>query len=275
MKKTKIIAEIGINHNGDMDNVYKLIDGAVLAGVDIVKFQKRDLTLVYDKEYLDSYRESPWGTTQLDQKYGLELSISNYKDIDRYCKLKGIDWTWSSWDTISQSILQKFDVKYNKIASAMLTKYKLMTEIIKERKHTFISTGMANLDEIDRAVKAFRYYGCPFELMYCNSVYPNSFEDVDLNIVNTFKKRYKSDVGYSDHSAGRILPVSAVAKGSSSIEVHITLDRNMYGSDQKASLEIPELIMLVKDVRNIEKSLGSGEKTISEKELAVRKKLRG
>jgi N-acetylneuraminate synthase len=274
----KVIAEIGINHNGDLNIAKKLIDGAVLAGADIVKFQKRTVELVYSKEQLETPRVSPFGTTTREQKYGIEFTEEDYDVIYDYCKQKGIEFTWSSWDLESQKLLQKYDVKYNKVASAMLTNLELLHLIAKEKKYTFISTGMSELKEIHRAVQLFNYYDCPIELMHCNSTYPMKLEDANLKVIEFLRERYNFidiNVGWSDHSNGRITPLAAVALGATSIEVHITLDRNMYGSDQSSSLEIPELIMLVKDIRNVEKALGTGEKTLSDAEMKIRQKLRG
>jgi len=276
---TKVIAEIGINHNGDLNIARKLIDGAVLAGADIVKFQKRTISEVYTKEQLDTPRVSPFGTTTREQKYGIEFIEIEYDEIYNYCKQKGIEFTWSSWDLESQELLQEYDVKYNKVASAMLTNLELLHLIAKENKYTFISTGMSELKEIDRAVELFNFYSCPFELMHCNSTYPMKIEDANLKVIEFLRDRYKFygniNIGWSDHSNGRITPLAAVALGATSIEVHITLDRNMYGSDQSSSLEIPELIMLVKDIRNVEKALGTGEKILSDAEMKIRQKLRG
>lgn len=273
--RTFIIAEIGINHNGDMEICKKLIDGAKYAGCDTVKFQKRTIDIVYTKEMLDSPRESPWGTTQRAQKEGLEFGEKDYDEIDRYCSEKEIYWFASAWDTVSQQFLCEYDLKFNKVASAMLTNHELLKMIAQERKHTFISTGMSNYDEIDSAVAIFRDYDCPIELMHCNSTYPMKNEDANLLMILSLKEKYNLPVGYSGHEVGRIVSIGAVALGATSIERHITLDRAMYGSDQAASLEIEEFKRLVTDIRTIEAALGSGEKILTEDELAVRLKLRG
>ena len=160
------IAELGINHNGDLDICKKLIDVAVESGCDAVKFQKRDISLVYTKEFLDSPRLSPWGDTQRDQKMGLEFNEPEYQEIDRYCKSKGIEWFASAWDTNSQQFLRKFNLKYNKIASAMIVHHDLLKMVAEERKHTFISTGMSTYDDIQGAVDIFREADCSFELMH-------------------------------------------------------------------------------------------------------------
>lgn len=274
MKKVVVIAEIGINHNGDMDTCKKLIDWAVLSGCDAVKFQKRTVDKVYKKEYLDSYRESPWGTTQREQKEGLEFGKDEYDEIDKYCKEKGIEWFASAWDVDAQKFLRQYNLKYNKIASAMLTNIELLEEVAKEGRYTFIATGMSNYDEIKNAVEIFQKYNCPFELMHCNSTYPMKNKDANLRVIYTLRDKYRCDVGYSGHETGRIVTLAAVAMGATSIERHITLDKTMYGSDQPASLEVEDLQRLVKDIRNVEEALGTGEKILS-KEEEVKKKLRG
>ena len=275
VKHVTVIAEIGINHNGDLELAKKLIDWAVLCGCDAVKFQKRTIDKVYTKEFLDSYRESPWGTTQRAQKEGLEFGKEEYDIIDAYCKEKGIEWFASAWDTEAQKFLQQYNLKYNKVASAMLTNMELLEMVAKEGKYTFIATGMSTYEEIDSAVEIFKKYNCPFELMHCNSTYPMKNEDANLKIILALKDRYRCEVGYSGHETGRIVSTSAVAMGATSIERHITLDRAMYGSDQAASLEVDDLQRLVKDIRAIEMALGTGEKVLSEAEMSVRKKLRG
>lgn len=270
-----IVAEIGINHNGDLKIAKELIDWSVLAGCDAVKFQKRTIDKVYTKEYLDGYRESPWGTTQREQKEGLEFSKEEYQEINEYCKGKGIDWFASAWDIDSQIFLKQFDLKYNKIASAMLTNEELLREVAGEGKYTFIGTGMSTYEEIDYVVNIFREYDCPFELMHCNSTYPMPKEDANLRLIPALKEKYHCKVGYSGHEVGRIVSMSAVALGATSIERHITLDHTMYGSDQAASLYVKDFVRLVEDIRLIERILGNGEKVLSEKELETRKKLRG
>ena len=275
MRRVYITAEIGINHNGDLEICKKLIDWAVLCGCDAVKFQKRTVEKVYTKEYLDSYRESPWGTTQRAQKEGLEFGKKEYDIIDSYCKEKGIEWFASAWDVDAQKFLEQYDCKHNKVASAMLTNLELLEMIAKEKKHTFVATGMSTFEEIDTAVEIFKKYECPYELMHCNSTYPMKNEDANLKMIYTLRERYGCDVGYSGHETGRIVSLAAVAMGATSLERHITLDRAMYGSDQAASLEVDDLQRLVKDIRAIELALGNGEKILSEAELATKKKLRG
>jgi len=269
-----VIAEIGINHNGDVEIAKQLIDVAKLAGADAVKFQKRTIDLVYTKEMLDAPRESPWGTTQRAQKEGLEFGLDEYKEIDAYCKEKGIEWFASAWDLESVKFLRQFDLKYNKIASAMIVYEDLLKEIASEKKHTFISTGMTEFEQIDRAVEIFRSADCPFELMHCVSTYPMADENANLNCIKTLRDRYKCDVGYSGHEVGLAVSYAAAALGITSLERHITLDRAMYGSDQAASVETAGFIQLVGAVRKIEKAMGDGKVSFTTKEIPVAKSLR-
>lgn len=269
-----IIGEIGINHNGDIKLAKNLIDGAKIAGCDAVKFQKRTVEIVYTKEELDRDRESPWGRTNREQKMGLEFSLDDYNEIDRYCKHQGIEWFFSAWDVASQKAMRVFECKYNKVASAMLGHKELLREIASERKYTFISTGMATLDEIEEGVKIFKDSGCKFELMHCNSTYPMTNSSANLRLIGALRDHFKCNVGYSGHETGRIVSFAACALGATSLERHITLDRAMYGSDQAASLEIDDLIRLVRDVRAIDAMMGSGKKTILNTEMPIRKKLR-
>ena len=270
-----VIAEIGINHNGSLDLAKQLIRMANEAGCDAVKFQKRTIDIVYTWEFLNSYRVSPWGTTQRAQKEGLEFGLEEYCEIDRYCKEIGIEWFASAWDPVAQEFLRRFDCKYNKVASAMITNMPLLNMIAEEKKKTYISTGMSTIEEIDDAVMVFREKGCPFELMHCNSTYPMDEKDSNLNVIDMLRERFGCDVGYSGHELGTLVSVCAAAHGATSIERHITLDRTIYGSDQKASIEGNELKELVELIRTVESINGSSEKSLSEKERTVRKKLRG
>jgi N-acetylneuraminate synthase len=269
-----IIAEIGINHNGDLNIAKKLIDGAKSANCDAVKFQKRTIDIVYSKDELEKYRESPWGTTTRQQKEGLEFTIDQYNEINKYCKSIGIEWFFSAWDTNSQLLMQDFKCRFNKIASAMLGNKDLIKIIAKEKKYTFISTGMSTLAEIDKIVNIFNKEECEFELMHCNSTYPLENKDANLSTIKTLGQRYGCRIGYSGHEKGRIVSFAAAMLGATSIERHITLDRTMYGSDQASSIEIDELIKLVKDIRSIPSIMGYNSKTITESEKIVRKKLR-
>jgi len=269
-----IIAEIGINHNGDMSICKDLISKASSSGCNAVKFQKRDLNSVYKQEFLDSERKSPWGTTQREQKAGLEFGKSEYDEIDKYCKDIGIDWFASAWDLKSQDFLQQFDCKYNKVASAMLVYEDLLKVIDKEKKHTFISTGMSTYENIQSAVDIFRAENCPFELMHTVSTYPMNDENANLNLINTLRQKYQCDVGYSGHETGLAISNAAAAMGITSLERHVTLDRSMYGSDQSASVEISGLRQLIGSIRKIELALGDGIKIFSEAEKRVAENLR-
>ena len=188
--KIFVIAEIGINHNGDIEIAKKLIDGAKEAGCDAVKFQKRTIDVVYTQEQLNSERPSPWGSTYREQKEGLEFSFDDYKEIDAYCKKKQIEWFASAWDVPSQIFLRQFKCKYNKVASAMLTHRKLLETIAKEKKHTFISTGMSTLEQIEKAVNIFEKENCSYELMHCNSEYPMPPEKANLKLIPFLKNKF-------------------------------------------------------------------------------------
>ena len=270
-----LIAEIGINHNGDLKIAKELIKKSKEAGFDAVKFQKRDLDLVYSKEYLDGLRDSPWGKTQRDQKKGLEFEKKEYDEINEYCKELNIDWSASAWDTNSQKFLQDYNLPFNKIASPMLTFTELLEMIAKEKKKTFISTGMSTLEEIEVAINIFRKNQCEFELMHCNSSYPMKEEDANLLCIPMLRDKFKCNVGYSGHESSLLkVCTTAVALGAASIERHITLDRAMYGSDQAASIEVEALNSFVETIRKIPKILGNGKKTVTETEIKIKEKLR-
>jgi N-acetylneuraminate synthase len=269
-----ITAEIGINHNGSVEIAKNLIDMAKECGADAVKFQKRTIDIVYTKEMLDSLRQSPWGTTQKEQKEGLEFDKKKYDKINAYCKEKGIYWYASAWDEKSKEFLRQYDLPFNKIASAMLTHKKVVEMVAEEGKHTFISTGMSNFEQIDRVVNIFEKKACPYTLMHCISVYPCPDEWCNTQMIKTFRDRYKCPVGYSGHEAGVLPSILAVILGAVAIERHITLDRTMYGSDQSASLEKHGLELVVRDARRVKQILGSGEKIIIPEEEKVSYNLR-
>ena len=269
-----ITAEIGINHNGDIEICKKLIDIAVDSGCDAVKFQKRDIDQVYTQEFLDSPRESPWGTTQREQKAGLEFGEDEYKEIAEYCKIKEIDWFASAWDLNSQKFLQQFNCKYNKVASAMIVYKDLLEMVAGEGKHTFISTGMTTYDDIQAAVNVFRKANCSFELMHTVSTYPMKDENANLNMIKTLKEKFCCNVGYSGHEVGLAVSYAAAALGITSLERHITLDRSMYGSDQSASVEPSGFKQLVGAVRKIELALGDGIKKVIKEEIPIAANLR-
>ena len=276
MNKIFIISEIGINHNGDLEIAKKMIDASIEAGADAVKFQKRDIDIVYSKEQLKKPRTSPFGTTEREQKEGLEFNENEYDEIDNYCREKNIIWFSSAWDVNSLKFLDKYNSKYNKVASAMIVDEIFLNEVAKRKKHTFISTGMSNFDMIDKAVKIFKENDCSFELMHCISAYPFDSEMANLNMIKILKDKYKCSVGYSGHEkGGKLISLAAVALGSTSLERHLTLDRTMYGSDQAASITPIGFESLVSNVRILEKALtGNKDKMILDEEKPVAEKLR-
>jgi len=270
-----IVAEIGINHNGDVELAKKMIDVAKNVGCDAVKFQKRTIEKVYSKEVLDSPRDSPWGKTTREQKLGIEFGQREYDEIDRYCSLHDMEWYASAWDVDSQKFLRQYNLKHNKIASAMLTHHKLLETVAEEKKLTFISTGMSTMDEVRKAVEIFKKYDCPFELMHCNSAYPMDISEANLLCIPALKKEFNCNVGYSGHEvAGYLVCLSAVLLGATSIERHMSLDRTLYGSDQVASLEPLGWTRLVRDIRKTKQILGDGKKRVWDSELPAKEKLR-
>ncbi len=269
-----VIAEIGINHNGDLDIAKRLIDEAKAAGCDAVKFQKRTIDIVYTAEVLAQPRQSPWGTTQRAQKEGLEFGAAEYDVIDAYCREVGLDWFASAWDLPSQTFLEKYNLNLNKIASAMLTHMPLVKAVAAEGKLTFVSTGMSTLEHIDRAVDVFKRANCPFVLMHTVSTYPTPPSDLNLLAIMTLRQRYGVPVGYSGHESLVEPSLLAAALGAVVIERHITLDRTMYGSDQAASLEPHEMRLLVARLRDLPSWAGNGEKKLMPGEASVAEKLR-
>ncbi|HOJ58700.1 MAG TPA: N-acetylneuraminate synthase family protein [bacterium] len=269
-----VIAEIGINHNGDLEIAKALIDMAKKADCDAVKFQKRTIDIVYAKEFLDSPRESPWGSTQRAQKEALEFGKDEYDEIDRYCKEKGIAWFASAWDVPSQHFLRQYNLAYNKIASAMITHRELLEEVAGEKRLTFISTGMSTYEQIDQAVAVFERHQCPYVLMHCVSNYPANEQELNLRCMVELWRRYKCPVGYSGHEVTMIPSVLAAMMGAVAVERHITLDRAMYGSDQAASLEKRGLELLTSYIRTIPRVMGDGIKRVTTAEEANAKKLR-
>ena len=274
LKKPYLIAEIGINHNGSLEITKKLIKNAKEAKFDAVKFQKRDLNLVYSQELLESHRESPWGTTQREQKEGLEFGKEQYDEINNFCKDIKIEWFASAWDINSLKFLDQYNLNYNKIASAMIVDKGFLKEVAKRKKHTFISTGMSTLKDIEDAVGIFQDIECSFELMHCVSTYPMKVEDANLLTINSLKNKFKCDVGYSGHKNGVAVSLAAFSLNISSLERHITLDRTMYGSDQAASIEARNLKNLGEMLRNVPLIKGDGKKIITSQESVIRKKLR-
>ena len=270
-----IIAELGTNHMGDIQNAKKLINAAAFAGCDAVKLQKKNVEKIYTKEFLDSPIESPWGSTQRDMRQHREFNDNQFKQIDLHCKRKKIPWFVSCWDVESQIHMRKFRTKFNKIASAMLVHEKLLHTIAEEKKYTFISTGMSSLKDIEKAVKIFRKHHCPFELMHCHSAYPMPAEEANLKLIPFLKKKFRCKVGYSGHeAAATYVSLPAVFLGATSIERHITLDRASYGTDQAASLEPKGLNTMIRDIRILEKIMGDGKKRVWKSEIPNQKKLR-
>ena len=271
-----IIAEIGINHNGDMNITKELITSAKKCGADAVKFQKRDINVIYSKEFLSEKRESPWGSTQLDQKKGLEFGKKEYDEINKFCKNLDIIWFASAWDLNSIKFLEQYDFKYNKIASAMIVDEEFLREVAKQKRYTFISTGMCNYSHIDKAVEIFRSEKCDFELMHCVSVYPFESKYANLRLIKKLRERYNCKVGYSGHEkSGLAISYAACALGASSIERHFTLDRTMYGSDQAASLTPEGFSRLVGGIKVISEAMSLDEdKKILEIEKPIAVKLR-
>ena len=268
-KKIFLIGEIGINHNGNLNNAKKLIKVAKRAGFDAVKFQKRTPEITTPKSKANTIRETPWGKiTYLDYKKKIEFGKKEFDEINKFCKKINIIWFASPWDIPSNNFLKKYKLKFNKIASPMLTNLELLKSVAKQKKFTFISTGMSNIKDVDAAVKIFRKYKCPFNLMHCVSAYPCNEENLNLKLIQKYKLKYKTEVGYSGHEKSVSPSLMAVCMGASSVERHITLDRTMWGTDHAASLEENGMKNLVELVRKFEKVQGDGIKKFlpSEKE---------
>ncbi len=275
LKKPILIAEIGINHNGSIELAKKMIDLASKYKMDVVKFQKRDPNICVPDKYKNLYRETPWGNmTYLEYKKKIEFGRKEFDVIDKYCKKKRIKWFASAWDIESQKFLKKYNSKYNKIASAMVTNLKFLDFVAKERKHTFISTGMTNLKDIKNAVKIFKKNKCNFTLMHCVSSYPAPEENLNLNTINTLRNEFKCSVGYSGHENSVSPSLYAFLLGASVIERHITLDRSMWGTDQSASLAAPGIKNLVELINKSQTILGNGIKTKSKEDKKLEKKFR-
>jgi len=274
MKKTYVIAEIGINHNGDMGIAKKLIDVAYLSGCDSVKFQKRNPDVCVPEHQKGVMRDTPWGRmTYLDYKYKVEFEKEEYDEIDSYCKERNIKWSASPWDLDSLEFLMSYDIPYIKIPSAMLTNDDLLKACKDKNKPIILSTGMSTVEEIDHAVDVLDSKG--LTLLHCNSTYPAPLDELNLSCIGTLKKRYGVEVGYSGHEFRLGTSVNAVALGATVIERHITLDRTMWGSDHLCSIEPQGLIKLVKGIREFEQAYGDGVISVTESEKPVRNKLRG
>ncbi len=267
-----VVAEIGINHNGDLDIARKLIDVAAMAGCQAVKFQKRTVDVVYSAEELARPRESPFGTTNGDLKYGLEFGEAEYREIDTYCREKGIAWFASCWDEASVDFMDQFDIPCYKVASASLTDDDLLRHTRSKKRPIMISTGMSTLEQIDHAVEVLGKKD--LILMHTCSTYPAEYAELNLRVITTLKERYQVPVGYSGHETGLSTSISTIALGACVVERHITLDRAMWGSDQAASVESQGFIRLVRDIRLVEMALGDGVKRVIDREVPILKKLR-
>ena len=267
-----IVAEIGINHNGDIDLAKRLISVAVAAGCDAVKFQKRTVEVVYTAEELAKPRENPFGTTNGDLKHALEFGQEEYEEIHAFCKSVKMPWFGSPWDEGSVDFLEQFDVPVHKIASASLTDDNLLRHIRRTGKPIVLSTGMSTYSEIDHAVDVL---GKKDQiLLHATSTYPASYDELNLRAIPTMAERYGVPIGYSGHETGIPTSVCAAALGACCVERHITMDRAMWGSDQAASLEPNGISRLVRDIRLWEQSKGDGIKRVYEREVPIIKKLR-
>jgi N-acetylneuraminate synthase len=267
-----IIAEIGINHNGDVEIAKKLIDIAAFAGCDAVKFQKRTVEVVYSQEELERPRQNPFGETNGDLKRGLEFGYEEYAEIDEYCKQKGIMWFASCWDEASVDFINQFDVPCFKIASASLTDLNLLKHTRNTGKPVILATGMSSKEEVDQAISCLDQDN--LVLLQCTSTYPSENTELNLRVIETFEKQYDLPVGYSGHEKGLMPSVIAVCLGACIVERHITLDRAMWGSDHAASIEPQGLIRLIRDNQNVPIILGDGDKKVYNSEKPIIDKLR-
>jgi N-acetylneuraminate synthase len=269
-----IIAEIGINHNGDVELAKTLIDVAVSAGCNAVKFQKRTPQLCVPDEQKALERDTPWGRlTYLEYRERIEFGQKEYEEINRHCRKQGILWTASCWDRPSLDFLEQFRPPFNKVSSSMLTNRELLAAYASTGRPLVISTGMSTISEIDDAV-AFLGNRAPWMLLHCTSTYPARPEEINLRVIDSLRDRYKCPIGYSGHEVGLQISIGAVSRGADVLERHITLDRAMWGSDQAASVEPQGLQRLVRDIRVIETAMGDGQKRVYESELANLAKLR-
>jgi N-acetylneuraminate synthase len=270
---TYIIAEIGLNHNGDLKLAKQLIDVAALFGCDAVKFQKRTPELCVPRDQWDKERDTPWGRmTYIEYRHRIEFGAAEYEQIDAHCRQKGIHWFASCWDEPSVDFMERFDPPCYKIASASLTDEKLLARKVRTGKPLILSTGMSTMAEIERAVASL-----PKErliLLHATSTYPCKPAEINLRMLKTLRDKFDVPVGYSGHETGLQISIAAAALGAVAIERHITLDRAMWGTDQAASVEPSGLQRLVRDVRVIEQALGDGKKRVYESELPIRAKLR-
>jgi N-acetylneuraminate synthase len=267
-----VVAEIGINHNGDMNIAKKLIDVAVACGCSAVKFQKRTVDVVYSAAELARVRESPFGTTNGELKRALEFGKEQYGQIDAHCKKAGIAWFASPWDEASVDFLEEFDVPCHKVASASLTDDHLLRHIRAAKKPVILSTGMSTLAQIDHAVEVLGHKD--LVVLHATSTYPANYDELNLRVIPVLAQRYKVPVGYSGHETGIASSVASVALGAAMVERHLTLDRAMWGSDQAASLEPNGMQRLIRDIRLVETAFGDGQKKLLDREKPIMEKLR-
>lgn len=267
-----VIAEIGINHNGMVELAKQMIDVAAMAGCDAVKFQKRTVDKVYTPEELDAYRPNYYGQTNRDLKLGLELCYEDYCEIDEYCKKRNIMWFASCWDEDSIDFIEQFAVPCHKVASALLTNDSFLNKLKKTGKPILVSTGMSTMDEIRHAVKLLGEDN--IVLYQCTSTYPSEHKEINLKVIETFRKEFSCPIGYSGHEKGLLPSVLSVAMGANSVERHITTDRTLWGSDQAASLEPEGLRRMVRDIREVNSLIGDGVKVLYDSEIPVKNKLR-
>jgi len=269
------IGEIGINHNGDIQIAKKLIDAVNACGWNCAKFQKRNPDICVPEHQKNKTRETPWGTmTYIDYKHKIEFDKKEYDIINQYCLEKPTDWTASVWDIDSLNFLLQYDVPFLKIPSALITDIELVAECSKSKKPIIMSTGMSTINEVDKAVETILKYGEKPVIMHTNSSYPTPRKELNLQLITTFKERYDCVIGYSGHEEDLEPTVVAVVLGAKVIERHITLSHNMWGTDQKASLEVHAMSMLRKRCEDIDIMLGSSDKKVTESEIPIRKKLR-
>jgi len=275
LKKPYFIGEIGINHNGDMNIAKKLIDAVNACGWDCAKFQKRTPDICVPEYQKGVLRETPWGTMKyIDYKHKIEFQKEEYDFIDKYCKKKPVDWSASVWDLQSLEFLMQYNIPFIKIPSAMMTNDSLLVECAKTKKTIIMSTGMSELREVDHAVNLVLKNSDDLVLMHTNSSYPTPVDELNLSLIPFLKERYGCVVGYSGHEQDLEPTVAALTLGAKIVERHITLSHNMWGTDQKASLEVHAMDMLKKRCENIDIILGSAIKTVTKSEIKIREKLR-
>ena len=276
LEQPYLIAEIGINHNGDLQIAKKLIDAAFACSWDCVKFQKREPDLCVPEHQKGAIRETPWGTmTYIEYKHRIEFSRKEYDYIDKYCKEKPLSWSASVWDIPSMEFIAGYDVPFIKLPSAMLVEKDLLIMACRTGKPIILSTGMSTLEEIDEAVNILGKYASQFALMHANSAYPAPIEELNIRCIQTLKERYQCEVGYSGHEYGLEPTIFAVAMGAQLIERHITIDHMMWGTDQSSSVEVMGMDMLRKRIKDARTILGDGLKVVTRSEISIRNKLRG